>query len=112
MNENNCNNPCISLPQIQLSIGKEGESLPPIQPRNASIAPADPSIHLYNHHHNNNRYRGIPNKSRQPHVFKDFDGNEKVFGSALGLLTRKFVDLIFVSAILCNEGGLPSWPKV
>lgn len=39
-------------------------------------------------------------KSRQPHVLKDEYGNEKKYGSALGLLTRKFVDLIHVSHLL------------
>ena len=39
-----------------------------------------------------NRY-----KSRQPHVHTDTLGNEKTFGSALGLLTRKFLDIIYVS---------------
>jgi hypothetical protein len=47
------------------------------------------------------RPRMAPNKSRQPHVFVDLKGREKVFGSALGLLTRKFIDLILVSA--CAE---------
>jgi hypothetical protein len=37
-------------------------------------------------------------KSRQNHVFMDQDGNEKKFGSALGLLTAKFVDMILLSA--------------
>lgn len=33
---------------------------------------------------------------RQPHVLLDDKGNEKTFGSALGLLTRKFVDILQV----------------
>jgi hypothetical protein len=37
-------------------------------------------------------------KTRQPHVLKDSQGNEKKYGSALGLLTRKFVDLLHVSS--------------
>ena len=41
-------------------------------------------------------------KSRQNHVFLDQDGNEKRFGSALGLLTARFVDMILVSAILVS----------
>jgi hypothetical protein len=40
--------------------------------------------------------QNLPVKSRQPHVLKDEDGNEKKYGSALGLLTRKFVDLLHV----------------
>lgn len=36
-------------------------------------------------------------KSRQCHVMTDKEGNEKKYGSALGLLTRKFVDLLQVS---------------
>lgn len=39
-------------------------------------------------------------KSRQPHVLTDEQGNEKTYGSALGMLTRKFLDLIQVRIIL------------
>lgn len=36
---------------------------------------------------------------KHPFILKDPDGNEKSFGSALGLLTRKFVNLIHVRTI-------------
>ena len=38
----------------------------------------------------------ISNKSRQNHVFLDSNGKEKKFGSALGLLTARFIDMILV----------------
>jgi E2F/DP family winged-helix DNA-binding domain len=41
-------------------------------------------------------------KSRQPHVLTDSQGNAKTFGSALGLLTRKFMDMLQSS----NSGTL------
>ena len=37
-----------------------------------------------------------PSSSRQAHVLLDAQGNEKSFGSALGLLTRKFMDMLMV----------------
>jgi hypothetical protein len=37
---------------------------------------------------------------KHPFILKDQDGNEKSFGSALGLLTRKFVNLIHVRTVL------------
>jgi hypothetical protein len=37
---------------------------------------------------------------KHPFILKDPDGNEKSFGSALGLLTRKFVNLIHVCTAL------------
>eukprot|EP00977_Amphora_coffeiformis_P023364 scaffold13126_cov175-Amphora_coffeaeformis.AAC.3 len=40
--------------------------------------------------------------ARQPHVFQDARGNEKTFGSALGLLTRKFMDILMTS----ESGGV------
>jgi E2F/DP family winged-helix DNA-binding domain len=41
-------------------------------------------------------------KSRQPHILTDSQGTAKTFGSALGLLTRKFMDMLQSS----NSGTL------
>jgi hypothetical protein len=38
------------------------------------------------------------NRPRLPHAYRDSEGNEKTFHSTLSLLTRKFMDLLQVSA--------------
>lgn len=43
-------------------------------------------------------------RSRQPSTLKGKDGKERTFGSALGLLCRKFIDMLFVSLLdLCIQ---------
>jgi hypothetical protein len=39
---------------------------------------------------------------KQPFILQDTEGNEKSFGSALGLLTRKFVNIIHVRILLSS----------
>lgn len=43
--------------------------------------------------------QALPVKSRQAHLFTDKNGNHKKFGSALGLLTARFVQMILVSRV-------------
>jgi hypothetical protein len=43
--------------------------------------------------------------NRSSHVFVDDDGTEKSFGSALGLLTKKFVHLIQVRCCMCMRSS-------
>jgi hypothetical protein len=53
------------------------------------------------------------NKSRQPHVLQDAQGRERTFGSALGLLTRQFMDVLMVRAQ--HGGGQTTrrcWPSI
>ena len=40
--------------------------------------------------------------ARGLHILKDADGTERKFGSALGLLTRQFVDLLQVCLSSCR----------
>jgi hypothetical protein len=40
--------------------------------------------------------RSAASKSRQPHVLQDDQGRGRTFGSALGLLTRQFMDVLMV----------------
>jgi hypothetical protein len=47
---------------------------------------------------------------KQPFILMDEQGNEKSFGSALGLLTRKFVNLIHVSLTSLHAARVLSYP--
>ena len=48
----------------------------------------------------------LPSKSRQNHVFKDKEGKEKQFSSALGLLAARFLHMILVSSLLPGFASL------
>jgi hypothetical protein len=74
--------------QQQQLDGPEGTERPHTSSSISSTKPAAPSSSI---NHNSSS-----NSNRSSHVFVDDDGTEKSFGSALGLLTKKFVHLIQV----------------
>jgi len=95
----------ISSPEVHLKIASEAEAPKEEEETaekgtekdaaasNASAAAAAAGIAI-NPFLSTSKSSGV--KSRQPHVLTNPDGSEKTFGSALGLLTRRFVNLLLV----------------
>jgi hypothetical protein len=68
---------------------QKAEELPPILQADEAVAAAIAAAHSQ------------PRKAstRQPIVFTDAQGQERTYGSALGALTRKFIDIVQVRSI-------------
>ena len=105
----------ISSPEVHLKIASEAEA-PKAEEEstekateketaaasNASAAAAAAGIAI-NPFLSTSKSSGV--KSRQPHVLTNPDGTEKTFGSALGLLTRRFVNLLHVRSLYTIQHG-------
>lgn len=82
----------VAGPQIYIQLAQ-----PPVPPAAAAPAAAAASAPTESEMETTNAKKP---SSRGVHILKDAEGNERKFGSALGLLTRQFIDLLHVS-LMC-----------
>jgi len=89
----------VAGPQIYIQLVQ-----PSVPPAAAAAAAAPPAAPAESNEETSNAKK--PASSRGLHILKDAEGNERKFGSALGLLTRQFIDLLHVSILRDTVGSL------